>query len=427
MQKNSELRKSIILNVLLKPVSMVISMAYAPMLLRYLGVEDYGLWAVISSTINWILIMDAGVGNGLRNRLDEAMESGDWNRSKRLVSTAYISISQIVILIIFIFILFSQVTDWSVFFNTTKHIRAVINVTFVFTCLTFVLSLVNTISFSIQRAEDASYRSVVMQLINLCIVWILNQYSAGGFRLLNIAVLTGFSSGAVYLISSLVLYRNYKNLSPSVKFFDRKELKNICGIGFKFFFLQLAGLILFGTDNLIITKLIDNEHVTSYNMVYKIFGLSMTVFNAILTPLWSGFTIAMQQNDMNWIKNTLKKMKLIWGLISIGLIIAVFIYKPVTDMWLQTSLEYDFALVPCMAVYFIVYLYNGIYATLLNGIGQVDEQLRLNIFFAIVNVPLSVFLVKYFELGSTGVCLGTIFVVLAGDIYLTFLVRKLIQ
>lgn len=427
MQKNSELRKSIILNVLLKPVSMMISIAYTPMLLRYLGAEDYGLWAVISSTINWILILDAGIGNGLRNKLAEAIESRDWNRSKRLVSTAYISISQIVILIIFIFILFSQVTDWSVFFNTKTQIRAVINVTFVFTCLTFVFSLINTISFSIQRAEDTSYRNVVMQIINLCMIWILNRYSAGGFRLLNIAVLTGLSSAAVYLISSLVLYHSNKNLSPSVKFFDRKELKNICGIGFKFFFIQIVGLILFGTDNLIITKLIDNEHVTSYNMVYKIFGLSMTVFNAILAPLWSGFTIAMQQNDMNWIKNTLKKMKFIWGIISIGLMISVFFYRPVTDIWLQTRLEYDFALIPCMAVYFIVYMYSGMYSTLLNGIGRVNEQLGLSVFSAIVNVPLSVFLAGYFKLGTTGVCMGTIAVLLAGDIYFTFLVRKIIQ
>ena len=55
--------------MMLKPVSMILSLMYTPILLNYLGNEKYGLWATLLSVINWVNYFDVGIGNGLRNLL----------------------------------------------------------------------------------------------------------------------------------------------------------------------------------------------------------------------------------------------------------------------------------------------------------------------------------------------------------------------
>ena len=47
--KNNKLSKSVLLNVLLKPIGMIISFLYTPLLLNYLGDEKYGVWVTVLS------------------------------------------------------------------------------------------------------------------------------------------------------------------------------------------------------------------------------------------------------------------------------------------------------------------------------------------------------------------------------------------
>ena len=51
----------------------------------------------------------------------------------------------------------------------------------------------------------------------------------------------------------------------------------------------------------------------------------------------------------------------------------------------------------------------------LNGIGKIKLQLWLYVFGAVINIPLSIYFVKYMNLGSSGVILGTIFSMLGSQ------------
>lgn len=427
MKEKLKIKKSIILNVLLKPVAMILSLLYTPIILRYLGAETYGLWTTISSTISWILTFDVGIGNGLRNKLVESLDKGDSKSSKNLVSTAYVSLSLITLVIFIFFLIINCFINWKSFFNTGENVEPVIVITVVAICVSFILSLINTISFSLQRSEQAACRAVLIQLINLAAMYFFSSRSGGGKQLIIVALITGLSPIIVYGLSSIITFSRHKSMAPSIRYFKKDELHNICDLGLKFFLIQIVGLILFSTDSLIITKIIDNTHVTSYNMVYKIFGLSMTVFNAILAPLWSGFTLAKLRHDYEWIKNTIKKVKLVWMLFSAALLLAVLVYKPITQAWLKTTLEYDNGLIICMAIYFIVYMYSGIYSIVLNGFGEVNIQLILGIVAAILNIPASIVLAKAFHLQTTGICLGTIISMMAGNIAYTIQVNKILE
>ena len=51
MLDTKNVKKNIGLNILMKPVAMILSFVYVPLALSYLGDERYGVWATISSFV----------------------------------------------------------------------------------------------------------------------------------------------------------------------------------------------------------------------------------------------------------------------------------------------------------------------------------------------------------------------------------------
>ena len=89
--------------MLLKGGSIAISLLLVPLTLSYLNEYEYGVWLTLSSVLSWIYILDIGLGNGLRNKLTEAIALDDLKLAKIYVSTTFYSLTFIVIVIYAVF------------------------------------------------------------------------------------------------------------------------------------------------------------------------------------------------------------------------------------------------------------------------------------------------------------------------------------
>ena len=90
---NKRIIKNIGVSMIMKPISMLLSLVYTPLALAFLGEAKYGIWAIILNIVSWINYFDIGIGNGLRNRLAEAIALDDKEDAQKYVSTAYIGTS----------------------------------------------------------------------------------------------------------------------------------------------------------------------------------------------------------------------------------------------------------------------------------------------------------------------------------------------
>ena len=75
--------------------------------IKYLGIENYGLWIVLSGFIAWTNMFDFGFTHGLKNRLAELKAKRSLKSGRFLVSTTYAFL--IIISIIFILLLSSLI------------------------------------------------------------------------------------------------------------------------------------------------------------------------------------------------------------------------------------------------------------------------------------------------------------------------------
>ncbi len=404
--RTSPLKRSMLLSAMCKPVSMIIAFFYTPFLIRCLGDEAYGVWATILSVINWINYFDIGIGLGMRNTLTTYITGNEKAKAREVSSTGYMALSLISGVTMLIGMILVFVLDTGKLFNTALNVRPALLVSFICVCINFVLGLVKVQLYAIQRAEKVGFLNLWVQIINIICVWLLTLSGRGD--LLWVAVIVGASGVIVNAVYSGSLWHKFDFLRPSVSAYQRSELKNVCGIGIKFFILQINALVIFATDNMIITQILGPVHVTPYQTTYTAFGLVNGLFAAFIAPLWSRYTEAQEQRDHVWIKRSIFKLDAMLPAVAVILLIGVIFYRPLAFIWLHKELDYPSGLIPCMALFFFLQILNSIYTTVLNGVGLIDLEMWLGIASAIANIPLSVFFGRNLHMGTTGVLLATL-------------------
>ena len=57
------------LSTVLKLSTFVLQFAMLPLLMKALGKGEYGVWVVLQSLVIWVMVLEMGIGKGLRNKL----------------------------------------------------------------------------------------------------------------------------------------------------------------------------------------------------------------------------------------------------------------------------------------------------------------------------------------------------------------------
>jgi len=210
------------------------------------------------------------------------------------------------------------------------------------------------------------------------------------------------------IVSSIIFYNSkLKFIAPSLKSIDFSYTKSILNVGGAFFLIQLGALILFQTDNIIITKILGPEAVTKFNVAYKLYSVIIMGFSIIVTPYWSAFTDAWAKRDYSWINGSMKRLREVW-LFTSFIVVPVFFMsaKFLFKIWLQDSVIVNMSLSLLMAVYVICYTCLALNCYFLNGIGKLRVQLVLYLLITVTNIPLGIIMGKW--LGIEGVVFANI-------------------
>lgn len=117
-ERSRNVKKNAIGSLLIRILSMVVDFAKVPILLTYLDSERYGLYVTIASIVYWTHNFDFGLGTGLRYKLTSAISNSNFEYGKRLVSTAYLSMSGVMSFLLLVFLPIIAFLDWNRLLNT---------------------------------------------------------------------------------------------------------------------------------------------------------------------------------------------------------------------------------------------------------------------------------------------------------------------
>ena len=405
-------RKNMALSTVYRALSMVISYLYVPVVLAYLGEAKYGVWTTILNVLSWITYFDIGIGHGLRNKLAENLDKeGNEIKCRKYVSSAYFTFGIIVLCAMCAFSIGAIFVNWNGIFGVSKdkvgdNLTCLMCISVIFMCINFLLSLCKSIYYALQKNSTVGLMGVLQQSLMLFGVLYLSVTSKAS--LLKVAIFYGLSDFIVEILFTLILRRKSEVFVPSIKFVSREEIKSTTNLGVLFFTSQISALILFTTDNLIISHFIGPAEVTSYSMVNKLYTAGTAVFAMLVTPYWSRTSVAKSHDDYNLIKKGIREMQCLWGVGIVGVLVLMIVFKPLAKVWLQKELYYAPGLIPLMAIYSIIYMWNAIYSQVANGLSLMKVIVPVGIIQGIINIPLSLFFLLKMNMGVVGVLMGTV-------------------
>jgi len=410
-ERSNKAKKNIAISILIKGLSIFAGFLLVPLALEYLDSTRYGIWLTLSSILAWFGFFDIGLGNGLRNKFAEAKAKGDDKLVKTYVSTTYAIVTSIMFILFTLFLIVNKFLDWTKILNTPSSMRTDINnmviVVFIFFCLRFVTKLLTNILLADQKSGIRDSLDLISKLMNLGLIFLLLKTTEGS--LFKLGLVYSVTPVFVLIIASFFFFTKYYSAYiPSIKYIDFKYSKDLMKLGLDFFIIQIAAVIIYSTDNMIITQLFGPAEVTPYNIAHKYFGMAMMGFIIIIAPFWSAFTEAYTKGDFAWIKKSIKKLIGIWSILAIGLLIMLVIANPFYDFWLDGKVKVPFLLSLLMGVFVLMQSWNTIFVHFINGVGKVKLQRNIAIFGAILNIPLSIFFAKYLRMGISGVIFATV-------------------
>lgn len=386
-----------------------------PLTMNYLNNKDYGLWLTLISFISWFSFFDIGLGNGLRNKFAEAKAIENKELIKGYISTAYYTISLIIIGLIILFLAFNFFINWSYLFNISsareRDLKILIPVVFIFFCLQMILKLITTIYIADQNHSMQNKVQFYTQFLSLVLIWVLIQTAKKS--LLIFGLVFSFLPVFILLIINIIAFSGkYADVRPCYSFCKKEYLSDIFGVGISFFIIQIATIVLFSTDNLIITRLFSPEDVVPYNVAFKYFSILSIGYSILVAPYWSSFTEAYFSNDIVWIKKSIKNVTKIWLMVPVVLTIMIICAEKFYAIWLGKKVEVSLFLNVTMALFVAMTTFNMVFINFINGVGKIRLQLFTSIVSIIINIPVSIFFAKYLNLGIGGVMLGTCFCLL---------------
>ena len=364
-ERSVAVKKNIAVSLVLKCISILVSLQVVPLTIGYVNPTKYGIWLTLSSIIAWLSYFDLGFAHGFRNRFAEAKAKGDMKLAKEYVSTRY-----------------------AVLFFTTMLTAD-------------------------QKPALASLISTSGQVLAFACVYVLTKTTKGSLSALAVS----FSAipCLFLLIVSIIVYqtKKYKIVAPSLRDVRFSLVRSVVGLGGQFFVVMFSMLFIFQLTNIILSRVQGPEAVTQYNIAYKYFNVLNMAANIILTPFWSAFTDAYIKRDYNWMRGTLEKLEKLWLLCIPILVLMVLSSDLLYKFWIGDSVAVSFSLSFCMAIYVLCQTGGNMYMFLINGTSKIRLQLIIYLSFALVSIPLMKYCCKYYGIEGILIVPTTVFILQA--------------
>ena len=419
-------KKNIIYSFILKAFGCILSFLLLPLTVNYLNVTEYGVWVTLFTVMNWVNMLDMGMGLGLRNKLAEAVAKKNFSLAKDYIATGFFSMIVLGLVLFVGFYIFINIVSFHSIYNTVliaeEKLYYATFWTGFFVIVTFVLSIVNHFYYAWQKAAIGSSVNVLHNFIMLVIVYYLTLENEHD---LNYFVFSyGFAAISSRILYILIFFYKHRYVLPTLANIRIKYIRHICDLGIKFFIIQISSIVMFSAANVLIAQKLGVESVQEYDVTYKIFSIVTLVHSILCAPLWNAYTEAWINKDYKWIKNTIRKLIFFMLPVIIFTIIIAISLNLILKIMIGSIVMADFIMIIGISFNVILCCWMNIWTYFLNGIGLVNMQMFVTVIGSLILIPLSWYLMDIFN--SAGMIIASDVCLFLECIPLMFQVKKLI-
>jgi O-antigen/teichoic acid export membrane protein len=233
--------------------------------------------------------------------------------------------------------------------------------------------------------------------------------------------------GGTILLNLWMGLRHEPRIRPTPRRVHLGAAREIMSHGMLFFILQLSGLAVFNTDNLIIAHFLGAEQVTPYAVAMRLVGYASMLQSLLVPSLWPAFSEAYVSHDLAWIRTAYRRIMraTVLTVIPAALFLG-FAGRWIIGVWAGHAAVPSSVLLWGMCFWIVLLSITLNQGALLAATQHLQLQTIYSSLAAVLNLILSIILVQ--RIGATGVLLATVISYLVFIIFpATWQIRQILQ
>lgn len=424
--RNKQIISGAVLSMLSQVITIVVGLAYTPIMIRLLGQNEYGLYQLVQSVVDYLNLMNFGFSGAYIRYYSIAKAKNDEKEIANIngmFMNVFLFIGILclvagVVLFLNIDILGARLTDSDYVIARKLLVIMVINLALLFPNSLFVAFMCAKEEFIFQKVLNIGI-NILIPILNLPMLF-MGGGSVGIAAVTLLLTIFRFIVNAWFCVSKL-------KLKMRLGYFDKKIFMGLLGYTFFIFLSDLVDQLNSNVDKLLLGRITGTIAVAIYSV-----GLNLKNYYTTLT--WMIPEMYIPETNRVAIENNEKRLTELFTFIGrinnylVLFIISGFAIFGRYFIHLWAGAEYD------MSYYVTLILMITGYIPAVQTLGVSIQnaknmhKMRSVVYFivACANVILSIFLIK--QWGVVGTCLGTLIATIMGHgIFMNYYYKKYLK
>lgn len=423
---------NIIATVGIKGFTLILALLTIPAYLRFFSDNvQLGVWFAIAAVLDWFLVFDLGIGNGLRNNLTIAIANKDIKKQHELVSSAYSASLALALIVFTAFLIGRGLINFNSLLNIGENeVSSEIllsSVTIVVLGVVFQLFLKNVTSvlYALQLSMINNLLNAISSILIYVGLLVLAQFRVSD-KLISISIVYAIAINAPLFTASLVLFAGrLRHIMPSLSRVNSESVNQVVKLGGVFFLVQILYMVIVGTNEYLILLISKPEDVVEYKIYARLFQLVSTLFTLSLAPLWSAVTKGFAERRIEWVKQMYRYMLYAAAAVfAVGLLLVVA-FPHILRMWLgDDSLVFNMSYALWFLAQGTITVFAVVFSTIANGAARLKTQTISYTAGVLLKLTLSFLLYSLMGDSWIGIVAATFFALVPYCVVEPFVIRS---
>lgn len=410
-------------NILGGSWGLLIKILLTPLIISYIGIERFGIWALVLLFTGYFALFDMSIGTAVIKYISSHYTKREFEFINKTVNSAlafYAFVGALSWVLAFFLI------KWAV--GNILHIPSSLidEANFVLTGGVLIFAFSNTTSvfssviIGIQKMDVINKIKIITTVLEGVgiILFLMGGYGLTGL-IINAGIIAVITSLA-YIIASK---RVFPLLAIGFRFLDAKILKELITFGTKVQFSRIGDMLHFQTDKIFISYFLQLSLVAFYEAAATVaFTMRMVPF-AIVSAILPAASEIKAAGDEKSLRELYMRSSKYLSLISVPLLFFVFFLAPaIIEVWLGVGFEISVVTLQILILGYFANVMTFSGSQVATGLGKPDYVMKGSIIATVLNPVLSILLI--IKIGYLGAALGTSISMIIAAIYFIWILHK---
>jgi O-antigen/teichoic acid export membrane protein len=400
-------KAGVLLSYILTGTNALVGFIYIPLLIFYLGKEEYGLYQLMGSFLVYLSLFDFGLSNTVTRYYSKYIALKDEEGKENLLALStiiYLLLTLILVVcggILYFYlesIFANSLTSSEIEVAKKMYIVILINVAIIISTSVF-----NSVIISYERFVFFKGLTIVQAILLPVIVIAIFSIEASAFIL--ILIQTGINILGVVL----KIYYSYKKINVKIKlhYLDTSLLKEMVRYSFFIFITALMDQIFWRSDQIVLGSIVGTASVASYSIGSQILMYYMTLSTAMSGVFLPNITKKVAENVSNEeLSNIFIKIgRLQYLLLGAVLVGFILFGKEFITIWVGEDFVQSYYITLLIIIPFTIDLIQNIGLTILQAKNMYSFRAIVFFIMSILKVGISIPLA--FKYGGIGAAAAT--------------------